>query len=91
MRLIDSDALMEAMKEIYTDTDRRALYSEVWRVASHAPAIDAVLVVRCKECAQWDEEQGRLGRGWCGVRMCMTRPEWYCWDGERGEADADTP
>jgi len=68
-------------------------------IIGNAPAIDAVPVVRCKDCKQWDEEQGRMGRGWCGVRMCMTRPEWFCWDGEREETaeeeqegmDADTP
>lgn len=51
MRLIDVDALMERMREIYEDAYQRDFYSDIWRAVSHAPAIDAVPVVHGKwEC-----------------------------------------
>lgn len=87
MRLIDSDALMEAMKKIYTDTDQRALYSEIWRVVSHAPAIDAVPVVRCNTCIY----RHRVTEFWKPCDEVRTHDMWFCAAGKRREADADTP
>ena len=82
MRLIDSDALMERMKEIYTDADQRTLYSEIWRVVSHAPAIDAVPVVRCGECKYYAPPQG-----FCYVVQGTPREDFYCAAGKRRDTD----
>lgn len=79
---IDKSALIEAL------TQDRVRYEKAYRSGYDARDSE---IVRCAVCKQWDVEQGRMGRGWCGVRMCMTRPEWFCWDGEREELTDDTP
>ncbi len=92
MRLIDADALLE--KEGATgyvvvgrrcgktlrDTCRNYLHI----CLSSAPTIDAVPVVRCKECEYWNKRYEAMG-------MCMkhnaivtfTKPDFYCAWGER--------
>jgi len=57
-------------------------------VRGHPGAVD---IVRCKDCKQWYVDLGWKGKCWCCVRQCMTRPDWYCWDGEREELTDDTP
>lgn len=45
-------------------------------------------IVLCKNCNQWDEEGGMMGRGWCGYQMKCTGPYYFCADGEN-ETDGD--
>lgn len=40
-------------------------------------------IVLCENCKQWDEEGGRMGRGWCGLHMKSTGPWFFCADGEK--------
>lgn len=65
MRLIDADALIPIMK--YTTTDNeigvfpiRIGFDAIMGVIDEAPTIDAVEVVRCKDCCHrvHDEERG---------------------------------
>ena len=57
MRLIDADALIEAhyqhCNEHHGDTD--IFYGWSLELMQNAPTIDAVPVVRCKDCKRWDE------------------------------------
>ena len=62
MRLIDADALMDRMyhEAFETDTDMQKWDSGCWirykmfeNAIDEAPTIDAVSVVRCKECKSW--------------------------------------
>ena len=62
MRLIDADALRERMYHdaFETDTDMQKWESGCWirykmfeNAMDSAPTIDAVEVVRCKECNHW--------------------------------------
>lgn len=57
-----------------------------------APSVDAVEVVRCKDCEHWEE--GIEGEGECGLftfrdtdgvttHTIKTPWDWYCADGER--------
>jgi hypothetical protein len=62
MRLIDADALPK-----YTGYALSA--DEVATAVENAPTIDAVPVVRCKDCR--DRE------------VCITSDDWYCADAER--------
>lgn len=39
-------------------------------------------IVFCRDCEQWDEEQGMMGRGWCGYQMKCLGPNYFCADGE---------
>lgn len=88
MRLIDSDALIKKMP---TEMDMQELYLPIhfkeWLI-DEAPTIDAVPVVRCKDC--------RWGKEACGNIECfadMNVPseyhgyEWFCPSGERKETD----
>lgn len=56
MRLIDVDALIETMRE--NAEGNEGWYGDTWafmRDVENAPTIDAVPVVRCKDCKHWDE------------------------------------
>ena len=54
---------------------------------NEAPTIDAVAVVRCKDCKYGIDWDGRLGGEWHG--FYQTEPNWFCADGERSE-DGET-
>ena len=63
-RLIDADALMESFVG-FTEAGIDGINDKI----SDAPTIDAVEVVRCKDC-----------RRWC---ICRHGDDWFCADGER--------
>lgn len=52
-RLIDADALLEKMK-------RTSRYFDVLFDVEEMPTVDAVEVVRCRECKYWGDEDGKL-------------------------------
>lgn len=88
MRLIDAYALSKAMYEsaFEKDSDERKWDSGCWirykmfeRNISNAPTIDAVPVVRCKDCSL-------LGGEKClWHNICPPSYDWFCADGEREE------
>ena len=51
-----------------------------------APTIDAVEVVRCKDCKHWGYDV-IFQDGWCRG-LHRGDPNWFCADGERREKDA---
>lgn len=51
--------------------------------------VSAKPIVFCKECNQWDEESGMMGRGWCGWQMKCTGPNYFCADGEKEGEEED--
>lgn len=84
MRLIDAGALIAEMHNVILEDgeDRRTFYEVIER----QPTIDAVPVVRCKDC-KW-------GREVCGNIECFVDSnippeyhgyEWFCPNGERRE------
>ena len=77
MRLIDADVLI---KEAYTEGAYG--YVDAFQIAS-APSIDAVPVVRCKDCVHsYDDLCGLCCT--CGPCVdCIVQPEFYCADGKR--------
>ena len=54
MRLIDADALKEHIKR-YTSVFAKYDWREICEMLNDAPTVDAVEVVRCKDC-KWHEE-----------------------------------
>ena len=50
-----------------------------------APAVDAVEVVRCKECKNYNTEGCSDGWGWCESSNSGTHDNRYCSDGKRKE------
>ena len=68
MRLIDADAI-----------DTKYSDPEVIETLEEAPTIDAVPVVRCREC-HWfcpGENDAEVWT-WCILRKCDTDPHGYC-------------
>jgi hypothetical protein len=74
MRLIDADALADALFE-----QRKNYPQWVANTIGEMPVIDAVQIVRCKDCKKrdsWECWQYFLGR-------LKIPDDWYCADGER--------
>ena len=86
-RLIDANALMEEMKECAIT--RQDLYCNGYAQTfiENAPTVDAVEVVRCKDCKQWGGVAfGNVCRRWsaplAGMKNC-TKADDFCSYGER--------
>ena len=73
MRLIDADALMDKVNNTF---------APFVTLLSDAPTVDAVEVVRCKDCKH-------IRHCGPGKAMCQNGKihelDWYCADGERRE------
>lgn len=50
------------------------------------PTIDAVEVVRCKDCVHWKDE-GFDDAGKCELWNIVFEYDWFCADGEKGEQE----
>lgn len=90
MRLIDADALMKRMDDSARNGGLNlADYCKISRWVAKAPIIDAVEVVRCKECVLWSPVGKHTGK--CpfliGEHQC-TGDDHYCSCGERKEENA---
>ena len=76
MRLIDADALInESLKEGAYG------YVDTYQIAN-APTVDAVPVVRCKDC-KWFEPEDEDGDCWCYYDSDITFRDGYCSWGKR--------
>lgn len=73
MRLIDADALCEGK----VDNDPTVIEAKC------AQTIDAVPVVRCKDCEHYLSKSAFCGHSH-GIR-CDVAPDWYCSNGQRRE------
>lgn len=86
MRLIDADVLCEKFQNLAYDdwnqgtgTTWANAFSEAENIVDDAPTIDAVEVVRCKDCAK--REYCRTSTVWA----VAPNDDWYCADAERKE------
>ena len=54
-----------------------------------APTVDAVEVVRCKDCVYWDKNSFTPSScddvHWCSFKDLVEYGDWFCADGERRE------
>ena len=102
MRLIDADALpklldaeyKQTMKLIWEGEKHLDTLAEGFAEASHiakyiATTVDAVPVVRCKDCRHSYEDIDGLvcGHGTCVD--CLVREDFFCADGVKREAADD--
>lgn len=82
MRLIDADALKEKMLDVGET-------GEFWVVdvddIEALPTIDAVPVVRCRECKNMYEDCGGTTCIYGAFVDCITPNDFYCAFGERSE------
>lgn len=85
MRLIDADALIEDIKTKLWDWDTidgitsSTVLKQTIADIGNAPTIDAVPVVRCRDCRWWNN-----GKQMCGISISST-PYGHCHDGETWE------
>jgi hypothetical protein len=85
MRLIDADKLEKQLdNEKWMDNYDRDFIVDV--ALDEAPTVDAVPVVRCKDCAhgRYDEDSEMYDCGYVGLAI-YTEPNHYCSYGERKE------
>ena len=90
--MIDADALL---KQIADDSrGKEGWYGDTWEFINtikDAPTIDAVTVVRCKDCKCWVPEQctGESKTGICKDKCALKRFDGYCFHGERRRDETD--
>lgn len=86
MRLIDADALKDKCYITVNGTTIGRTNYVMFHEIDEAPTIDAVQVVRCKDCIHWKADNEVFELGFC----CVFPQKWvaetfYCADGERRE------
>ena len=87
MRLIDADALRSFVEEEFGDN---VPYEWAWAltVVDHTPTIDAVPVVRCKDCQYRDEAKvNKKGFLICPASGMEITDDDFCSYGERRSDD----
>lgn len=85
MRLIDADALLEQWSEVYTDAETWHRCIEISTINSQ-PTIDAVEVVRCKECIYAENARvNEKGFTICEASNMEITENDFCSYGERKE------
>ena len=108
MRLIDADALGIGLanETIFKEREYAHGWNAAIKIIENAPTVDAVPVVKCRECKYWGDEDGKLQRSdgllfaRCKIHnylldgrhtgWCPTEND-FCSYGERKEgADNDT-
>ena len=83
-RLIDPQTAYNVLTDYYhhsTDAQHAALREALGRVES----VDAVRVVRCKDCRWHNNQNGATG--WMPCREMQTPNDYYCASGERKDDD----
>lgn len=84
-RLIDADTLIAILEKIADEDGMKYFHlDEITQEIFDAPTVDAVPVVRCKDCQYWNPRYETMG-------ICMkhnsivtfTKPDFYCAWGER--------
>lgn len=95
MRLVDIDALSHEMYHMAFETDSELQkwdggcwirYKMFEKCRDNAPTIEAVEVVRCKDCKEWDREWDPSGFPdihYCWMIDLFTYGTFYCKDGDR--------
>lgn len=82
-RLIDASDLEAEFAGPFVQT-----YKDCREALREAPTIDAVEVVRCRECKRHRKE-GCIDMVWCGKWGSQRLPDDYCSYGERREPDGE--
>ena len=87
VRLIDANALKAKLYSLLKIEEAPPMFIEgletALAVADVAPTIDAVPVVRCRECKHRARTNSTLGFGWCGKFGNVMRDTDFCSWGER--------
>lgn len=90
MRLIDGDALLRNIRRAVYPSDLNTTIA-VGICESHVkdmPTIDAVPVVRCKDCKWWRNEKWKIDDNcWCGMMKGYIWKNFFCGFGDRRDTD----
>ena len=80
MRLIDADALKSKVQAQEWKRDPAVMLALDWiyMLINEQPTIDAVPVVRCKDCKQYNTTGCSKGFGWCERMDRGTNDDFYC-------------
>lgn len=89
-RYIDADALIEYLKKMWGRWDEDDWYEAQSKdamkddieIVNKQPTVDAVPVVRCKECKNLGNNDGYYFCNAIGLAF-GDKPNWFCADGER--------
>lgn len=88
MRLIDADALLKTPFRITGTFDNKYPFEAITvKMIESYPAIDAVSVVRCRDCEHYLSKT-KFCLNISGIR-CDVEPDWYCSNGQRLEDKSD--
>ena len=82
-RLIDKDTLIEILGVMQGLCDTKAALiqnSKIWQQVKDLPTVDAVHVIRCKDCKYWGADGYRNG---CKYATCIMMENDYCSLAER--------
>ena len=82
--LISRDAAIEAAIDGVDDWDGGCNFSREKYIERHmleVPAIDAVVIVRCKDCKYWKDQSATSK--WLPCCEMQTSGNWYCAGGEK--------
>ena len=89
MRRIQSEGKHQASQNANRYDPIVLAYGDCYAMAKTAPAVDAVEVVRCKDCENWyrnnDDEYAKKYS--CQIRNSYTASTDYCSYGERRESE----
>nr|DAU79809.1 MAG TPA: hypothetical protein [Caudoviricetes sp.] len=86
MRLIDADALKFNFQYGYDDNGILLVpYRDAKKLIEAAKTVDAVPVVRCKDCIYTRKLYGRLVCKYGTCSGCILREDFFCANGERKE------
>ena len=88
-RLIDADALREQLVWCKEQAGRFVTYwDDVIERLDSLPTIDAVPVVRCKDCIYRNDTEKGKALMWLPCEEVRKGDNWYCAEGERVSNDA---
>ena len=79
-RLIDANALISYIDECSQESRFRVYYGYAKSFIDDAPTVDAVEVLRCRDCKYWGDEAGKLQHS-DGVLFARCKVHNYLIDG----------
>ena len=84
VRLIDADVIPEVSADPYEEAGFRSVLDE-------QPTVDAVPVIRCKDCRWWvkDKRMGNIGRCFGREHQWAMHSDGFCSDAERRTDEID--
>lgn len=83
MRMIDADTAKQTYTADLFDTEED--FERVNDIFDYAPTVEAVVVVRCKDCIYTRKLYGRLVCKYGTCSGCILREDFFCANGERKE------